>query len=107
MAENSTTLHALNCDHKHCVPHRYDELCREKKETSKVHRKKLLGKKLKKAMKAFTKRLKMRNGGAKEKEKRRKFQYDPKSYALNFDNGIKECDGVFLDFTARYILGAH
>jgi len=58
---------------------------------------------LKKVVKAFTKRLRMCSGGAKEKEKSMQFQYDPKSYALNFDDGIRECcDGVFLDFSARY-----
>ncbi|QCE16276.1 hypothetical protein DEO72_LG11g3289 [Vigna unguiculata] len=113
MAENSSTLHALHYDQECMVitsyggfrelraPHRYGGLCREEQETSKVDRKRL-GKKVKKAVKAFTTRLRMRSGGAKEKEKSRKFQYDPKSYALNFDDGIKECDGVFLAFTARY-----
>ena len=52
----------------------------------------------------FMRKLKTYSGGAKNKKKRRmQFQYDPKSYALNFDDGIeKEEDGVYLDFSARY-----
>ncbi|QHN82891.1 hypothetical protein HN51_059479 [Arachis hypogaea] len=43
----------------------------------------------------------------KKKKKRRRrmqFQYDPKSYALNFDDGMieNEDDGAYLDFSARY-----
>ncbi|ESW08980.1 hypothetical protein PHAVU_009G090600 [Phaseolus vulgaris] len=114
---SSSRLHAINCVQdcdrecmfitsngcfrELCAAHRFDELCREEQNTLKVHRKRL-GKKLKKVVKAFPKRLKMCSGGAKEKEKSMRFQYDPKSYALNFDDGIQGCDGVFLDFSARY-----
>ncbi|MED6207593.1 hypothetical protein PIB30_037113 [Stylosanthes scabra] len=40
----------------------------------------------------------------KRRRKRMEFQYDPKSYALNFDDGMieNEDDGVYLDFSARY-----
>ncbi|CAJ1973684.1 unnamed protein product [Sphenostylis stenocarpa] len=70
-------------------PHRYDELCREEKETLKIHGK-VLGKMLKKVVTAFSKRMRMCRGGAKKKERRMQFEYDPKSYAFNFDDGIEE-----------------
>ncbi|MED6132479.1 hypothetical protein PIB30_019454 [Stylosanthes scabra] len=40
----------------------------------------------------------------KMRRRRMEFQYDPKSYALNFDDGVieNEDDGVYLDFSARY-----
>lgn len=50
----------------------------------------------------FVRRLKIYSGWNKKK-RRMQFQYDPQSYALNFDDGKeKEGNGVYLDFSARY-----
>lgn len=90
------------------------ESCREQQETLKVHRN-WLQKKLKRVVKALSeilvwpkksfslRRLRTCISEAKEMKRKMQFQYDPKSYALNFDDGsIEEDDGVFLDFSARY-----
>ena len=51
--------------------------------------------------KTFIRRLRTCIGN--EKKRRVTFQYDPVSYALNFDGGIaKEGDSACLDFAARY-----
>jgi len=96
-------------------PHRYDP-CKEEQETVKDNRK-WLAKKLKKVMKALLENLVWPKGksfclrrlrtcsGAKNKKRKMQFQYDPKSYALNFDDGIEkngDDDCVYLDFSARY-----
>lgn len=98
------------------TPHRYDT-CQEEEEQEAVvddHQNWLL-KKLKKKVKAlpeilvgpkwkscFARKLRVCSGW-KKKKRRMQFQYDPKSYALNFDDGKeKEGDGVYLDFSARY-----
>lgn len=51
------------------------------------------------------------NGGDNSKKKKKKktttsnFQYDPRSYALNFDDGIdKEDHGIYLNFSGRYVV---
>ncbi|XP_027356905.1 uncharacterized protein LOC113866222 [Abrus precatorius] len=90
-------------------PHRY-ESCQDEQETMKHHRN-LLTKKLKKVLSAILKwpkgkRFSLRRlricSGLNEKRKIQ-FQYDPKSYALNFDDGAeKEGESVNLDFSARY-----
>ncbi|XP_061341056.1 uncharacterized protein LOC133287451 [Gastrolobium bilobum] len=56
------------------------------------------GKKKKKKKKTFILGRLRKWGG-----RRMQFRYDPESYALNFDDGIqKECDGVYLNFSARF-----
>ncbi|KAG5018601.1 hypothetical protein AAZX31_06G062700 [Glycine max] len=94
-------------------PHRYESRG-EEQETLEIRRK-WLRKKLERAMKVLSeilvwpkksfslRRLRTCISEAKEMKRKMQFQYDPKSYALNFDDGsIEEDDGVFLDFSARY-----
>ncbi|KAL2346686.1 hypothetical protein Fmac_000686 [Flemingia macrophylla] len=65
-----------------------------------------LGKKLKKVMKVLLESLvwPKKDTSCLRKKRRMLFQYDPKSYALNFDVGVdqSETHAVFLHFSARY-----
>ncbi|KAK7351365.1 hypothetical protein VNO77_10760 [Canavalia gladiata] len=79
------------------------EWCHGKQETVKDHRK-WLAQKLKKMMKALSDVLVCPSCTRTNNKKRKmQFQYDPKSYALNFDDGVeKEDDGLYLHFSDRY-----
>ncbi|XP_050219283.1 uncharacterized protein LOC126669772 [Mercurialis annua] len=43
------------------------------------------------------------NGNSNKKRRSQKFQYDPQSYAMNFDDGVdRETDSAYPDFSARF-----